>query len=202
MSELFEGEALLKWRASLSNYSAQSPLGLWNTTSTSPCVWAGIAFNREGRVIRIELNGNLYYDVKGTLKNFNFSSFPYLSTLTLTSRDVYASGSRSGILYGILPHGIGTLSRLTHLDLSWNNFSGPLPLKLTYIDLSYNSFSDKLPPSLINCVQLLSLQLQSNFFSGSIPSGYGYLKDLTQLVLADNQLSGVIPEGIKSSGKR
>ncbi|CAD6226150.1 unnamed protein product [Miscanthus lutarioriparius] len=78
---------------------------------------------------------------------------------------------------------IGSLancSRLQHLSIGWNKFSGKL-----------------LPGSLANLsTNLQWLQISSNNISGVIPSDIGNLAGLEVLDFGENLLTGVIPESI------
>uniref|UniRef100_R7W6P1 Putative inactive receptor kinase n=1 Tax=Aegilops tauschii TaxID=37682 RepID=R7W6P1_AEGTA len=71
-------------------------------------------------------------------------------------------------LQGTFPQGLQHCSSMTHLDLSNNNFSGPIPdiswlnPYLTYLDLSYNNFSGEIPESIVNLEYLNVLNLQHN----------------------------------------
>ncbi|KAJ0245481.1 inactive leucine-rich repeat receptor-like protein kinase [Hirschfeldia incana] len=103
-------------------------------------------------------------------------------------------------LEGGFPLGIKLCSDLTALDLSRNNFSGPLPSNITdsiplvtTLDLSYNQFSGPIPPSISNITFLNSLMLQHNQFNGTLPAELVLLGRLTQFSVADNLLTGPIP---------
>ncbi|KAF8095610.1 hypothetical protein N665_0329s0029 [Sinapis alba] len=103
-------------------------------------------------------------------------------------------------LTGEFPRGIKLCSDLTALDLSRNNFSGPLPSNITNIiplvtvlDLSYNQFSGPIPSSFSNVTFLNSLLLQHNQFTGTLPAELVLLGRLTRFSVADNLLTGPIP---------
>ncbi|KAK1267457.1 inactive leucine-rich repeat receptor-like protein kinase [Acorus gramineus] len=103
-------------------------------------------------------------------------------------------------LQGQFPLGLEDCKSMTGLDLSSNNFSGPIPSNLskkipfiTSLDLSYNSFSGEIPVDLANCSYLNSLNLQHNRLKGQIPGQLGQLNRLTTFSVSDNFLSGPIP---------
>ncbi|KAG2261193.1 hypothetical protein Bca52824_068272 [Brassica carinata] len=103
-------------------------------------------------------------------------------------------------LRGVFPVGIKNCSDLTGLDLSRNNFSGPLPTNIdslipsvTTLDLSYNSFSGEIPVSVANITFLNILSLNGNQFTGTLPPQLGQLGRLTKISVANNRLSGPIP---------
>ncbi|XP_019097588.1 PREDICTED: probably inactive leucine-rich repeat receptor-like protein kinase At5g48380 [Camelina sativa] len=104
-------------------------------------------------------------------------------------------------LRGVFPQGIKLCSDLTGLDLSRNNFSGPLPSNLTDVihlvttlDLSYNGFSGEIPVSISNISFLNSLMLQHNQFTGQLPPQLVLLGRLKTFSVADNRLEGPIPK--------
>ncbi|KAJ9189624.1 hypothetical protein P3X46_000893 [Hevea brasiliensis] len=92
-----------------------------------------------------------------------------------------------------------TLSLLTSIDLSRNNFHGEIPEKLTKLvgllvfNSSENHISGQIPQSISELHQLLSLDLSSNRLSGPIPPSTSSLTFLENLNLSDNNLSGTIP---------
>lgn len=103
-------------------------------------------------------------------------------------------------LSGNFPLGIKECSDLTGLDLSRNNFSGPLPLNLTSViplvttlDLSDNRFSGEIPTSIANITFLNTLNLQNNQFTGRLPPQLVLLGRLTKFNVANNRLTGPIP---------
>ncbi|XP_056169611.1 MDIS1-interacting receptor like kinase 2-like isoform X2 [Syzygium oleosum] len=88
------------------------------------------------------------------------------------------------------------------LDLSRNNFTGPIPsaigklMGLTYLYLQENKFDGSIPPEIGNLMGLTNLLLQQNKLNGSIPSKIGNVKSLSMLNLRENRLDGVIPSKI------
>ncbi|XP_010424129.1 PREDICTED: probably inactive leucine-rich repeat receptor-like protein kinase At5g48380 [Camelina sativa] len=103
-------------------------------------------------------------------------------------------------LKGGFPLGIRECSDLTGLDLSRNNFSGPLPSNIfslipfvTVLDLSYNQFSGEIPASLSNITYLNNLMLRHNQFTGQLPPQLVLLRRLRWFSVADNLLTGPVP---------
>ncbi|KAA8549825.1 hypothetical protein F0562_001509 [Nyssa sinensis] len=107
---------------------------------------------------------------------------------------------------GISPF-LGNLTHLTHLNLSHNWLSGPLPYglfsslnRLNVLDLSFNSLSAELPSSLSSDIQPLSIQivdLSSNHFNGTIQSSFLQLaSNLIYFNVSNNTFTGPIPSSI------
>ena len=98
-----------------------------------------------------------------------------------------------------------TSGRVTGLDQSGNNLSGPLPAALaelsalTALDLSDNSgLTGNLPASLGNLSALTTLDASGTGLTGALPAGVGGMTALTSLDLSGASLSGPIPAGIGS----
>ncbi|KAL5548389.1 hypothetical protein UlMin_003620 [Ulmus minor] len=115
---------------------------------------------------------------------------------------------------------LSNLTKLTWLDLSFNNFSGQIPWnslnleRLTFLDLSYNMFVGHLPEICTNnstklCflsnssndqlevslpLYLESLYLYHNLLNGSISTWLYSLPSLKVLDLSTNQFTGSINE--------
>ncbi|KAI3833428.1 hypothetical protein MKX03_019923 [Papaver bracteatum] len=187
-----EVESLLKWKSTLGNQT-HSYLHSWKISSiantTSPCKWFGITCNNEGNITELILtNSNL----QGTLQSFNFSSFA-------NSVVIYLSNNN---LSGSIPSQIGSLSKLTHFDLSMNKFSVHIPLEIGFLtnmnlsDLSQNHISGQIPTSICNLSNLNALYLHTNKFSGTIPLEIGKLESLVDLDLSTNNLNATIPASI------
>ncbi|KAK2351541.1 receptor protein EIX2 [Trifolium repens] len=92
-----------------------------------------------------------------------------------------------------------TLSLVTGIDLSDNNFSGIIPNEITklfglvVLNLSRNHITGQIPETMANLLQLSSLDLSNNRLSGTIPSSLSSLSFLGSLDLSNNILMGVIP---------
>lgn len=103
---------------------------------------------------------------------------------------------------GLNSSGILRLPNLQRLDLSYNDFSGPLPVdvsemvNLQFLDFAYNKFSGKIPSEYGSLNQLLALDLSFNRLTGSIPPSLGKLTSLLWLMLANNSLTGEIPPNL------
>lgn len=98
-----------------------------------------------------------------------FSPMPNLKVLSLDRND--PNGTFPQFILNC------TNARMRSLDLSCNNFSGPLP----------DSFPEMVP-------RLRYLILSTNGFSGSIPHSLARLQKLEILRLCENNLKGGIPE--------
>nr|XP_016493362.1 PREDICTED: probable leucine-rich repeat receptor-like protein kinase At2g33170 isoform X1 [Nicotiana tabacum] len=103
---------------------------------------------------------------------------------------------------GEVPEVTERLTSLEELDLSWNNFDGPLPhfspTMMTLI-LDHNSFNGTISPvceSLVMNNSLMFLDLSSNSLSGTLSDCWRYGKNLAVLNLARNDLSGEVPHSI------
>ncbi|XP_057480946.1 probable LRR receptor-like serine/threonine-protein kinase At1g74360 [Actinidia eriantha] len=100
---------------------------------------------------------------------------------------------------GIHSSGILKLPNILRLDLSFNKFSGLLPVEISrmgslkFLILSYNQFTGNIPPEYGNLPGLQALDLSFNRLYGSIPQSFGNLESLLWLMLANNSLTGEIP---------
>jgi hypothetical protein len=101
-----------------------------------------------------------------------------------------------------IPHDLGLLTDLTHLDLDENEFSGTIPSSLgalaalTHMDMGANQLNGTIPSSLGALTALTFLGLSTNQLVGTIPSSLGTLTALTFLDLSTNQLDGTIPPSL------
>ena len=101
-------------------------------------------------------------------------------------------------LSGQISSSLGNLTFLNYVDLSDNNFFGPLPLlgglhQLQNLYLYSNNLSGNIPDAFTNCSNLIDLDISSNSLVGSISPKFGLLSNLVSVSLADNQLEGSIP---------
>ncbi|WVZ95194.1 hypothetical protein U9M48_040990 [Paspalum notatum var. saurae] len=129
------------------------------------------------------------------------------------------------IVNGHVPPSICNAKNLGVLDLSYNNFSGPIPsclienvplnvlnlrenhfkgtlpsnitirCSLQTIDLHGNNIEGKLPRGLSNCIDLEVLDFGGNRIADTFPSWLRGLPKLSILVLRSNQLYGTIGVG-------
>lgn len=89
----------------------------------------------------------------------------------------------------------------TSIDLSGNNFQGPVPAEignlkyLKGLNLSHNSLTGGIPSSLGNLTNLEWLDLSVNMLDGAIPKQLADLTSLGYLNLSENRLVGEIPSG-------
>ncbi|XP_022761442.1 probably inactive leucine-rich repeat receptor-like protein kinase At5g48380 [Durio zibethinus] len=103
-------------------------------------------------------------------------------------------------LKGQFPLGIENCLRLTWLNLSNNELSGPIPSNISQIlpfgaalDLSFNRFSGNIPKQISNCSFLSTLRLDNNQLTGLIPPELALLNRIKKFSVANNQLYGPVP---------
>ena len=102
-------------------------------------------------------------------------------------------------LTGPIPAELGDLSRLTWLYLYSNQLTGPIPAELgdlpslEYLWLYSNQLTGPIPAELGDLSSLTWLWLSGNQLTGNIPAELGDLSSLTELWLHNNQLTGTIP---------
>ncbi|KAL8031343.1 hypothetical protein ABFX02_13G018200 [Erythranthe guttata] len=135
----------------------------------------------------LDLSGS---GISGEVPNWVWSSSPALQRLNLSHNH----------LSGTIPH--LNSSELIYIDVSFNNFSGHIPLlhpHISFIQLSQNMFSG-LISSLCTTVlvDLFLLDLSSNQLAGEIPKCWENMSGLTFLNLANNKFSGEIPHTLGS----
>ncbi|KAJ9560272.1 hypothetical protein OSB04_005432 [Centaurea solstitialis] len=116
----------------------------------------------------------------------SFSKLQKLSNLDL----------RVNNLSGRIPDSFGTIDSLLELQLGRNRLTGvgSLPAKLQIaLNLSHNNFEGPIPPDLSKLQALEILDLSNNKFSGQIPSFFTRMSSLTQILFSNNRLTGTIP---------
>lgn len=111
----------------------------------------------------------------------------------------------SNALDGTIPSAtLGTLQKLTYLELDNNSLSGSIPPELglckslALLNLAKNRLTGVLPVQLGNLSHLQVLKLQFNKLVGEIPVQLTQLHSLSTLNISWNSLSGSIPDSISS----
>ncbi|XP_059299785.1 probable inactive receptor kinase At1g48480 [Lycium ferocissimum] len=160
---------------------------LWNTTSTSPCNWAGIQCeNNRVTVLRLPASA-----LSGTLPVNTISNLTRLRTLSL----------RVNRLSGPLPNDLSKCVELRNVYLHGNFFTGPVGSSLSglhslvRLNLADNNFSGEIPSSFNKLTRLRTVLVQKNQFFGSLPE----LKfpNLEQFNVSFNKLNGSIPRSLE-----
>ncbi|CAN4098321.1 unnamed protein product [Withania somnifera] len=148
---------------------------LWNTTTTSPCNWAGVQCENN-RVTVLRLPASALY---GTLPMKTFSNLTRLRTLSL----------RLNRLSGPLPSDISQCVELRNVYLQGLR-------SLVRLNLADNNFSGEIPSVFNNLTRLRTLLLEKNQFSGSLPE----LKfhSLEQFNVSFNKLNGFVPRSLEA----
>lgn len=103
-------------------------------------------------------------------------------------------------LQGGFPSGLKYCGSMTSLVLSQNSLTGNIPKELCHwlpylviIDLSHNQFTGPIPSQLYNCRYLNVLRLNGNQLTGKIPWQLAQLQRLKEFNVANNRLSGPMP---------
>lgn len=176
---------LMNIKKSLSDPNGQLHNWNANNTTSSPCAFNGVHCDREGHVVRLELDNFL---VAGSFPS-KVCSMRYLTVLSFANNEIK----------GEVPMDLTDCTNLRRLDLSQNYLGGSLPSfvsempNLEYLDFSGNNFTGPIPPAFGQLRKLQTLNLFSNFLDGTIPGFLGNLTNLLELNLAINLFSGPIP---------
>ncbi|XP_019179171.1 PREDICTED: probable LRR receptor-like serine/threonine-protein kinase At3g47570 [Ipomoea nil] len=145
---------------------------------TMPSSWGSLQ-----QLIGLNLEGNkLFGEIPISLGNLSI-----LSELYLPFNE----------LQGTIPISFGNFKFLMELDLSRNKLQGNFPkfflTSLVYLDLSHNQFTGPLPVEIGGLKNLVSLNLSNNMFLGTLPSTIGALNSLIELNINHNLFHGFIP---------
>ncbi|KAJ0772094.1 putative leucine-rich repeat-containing, plant-type, leucine-rich repeat domain superfamily [Helianthus annuus] len=140
----------------------------------------------------IDMGGNSFQNISLTslLRSFLDCKSPSLESLYLESSQLSCS----------LPNQLEQLVNLVHLDLGYNDISGPIPesignlsfLRLLYLD--GNLISGPIPYSVGGLSSLETLTLSHNHLTGTLPESLGQLSKLKYLDLSHNLLTGVVTD--------
>ncbi|XP_074556840.1 receptor-like protein EIX1 [Curcuma longa] len=165
---------------SLSNTSINDILPHWFWNSSSSTFWV------------IDLSHN---NLRGTLPSSSIESMSRLEILILCSNK----------LEGLVPH---WPPQIVALDLSFNDFSGPIPTKISpqigsdfirshNFILSNNRINGSIPSFICTWEQLRGLDLSYNKLSGEIPKCWQEANTSLYFIhLGNNKLTGEIPSSI------
>ncbi|XP_035839814.1 receptor-like protein 6 [Helianthus annuus] len=158
------------------------------------CLWDGVEC-RFGHVIGLDLSSSFLY---GTISSNNsLFDLIHLRTLNLADNDFDSSQ---------IPSGIGQLSQLANLNLSFSVFSGEVPKQfsqlrnLVSLDLSRNGLKMQ-TFDFQNLVQNSSETLRELFLSevnidSELPASIGNLTHLNIMDLRECALTGTLPASI------
>ncbi|XP_060973696.1 receptor-like protein 9DC1 [Cannabis sativa] len=175
----------------------------WDIKSKDCCRWSGVTCDDvTGHVIHLDLKCS---GLQGFLHSNNaLFSLSHLQSLILS----YNNFSHSKI-----SSEFGKFSNMVHLDLSFSNFSGKVPLQLSYLsnlltlDLSSRQYSYEVlsletnswKRTVANLTNLRELFLSQVHMSSTSPDSFMNLStSLTSLDLSYSDLQGKLPENVLS----
>ncbi|XP_020884033.1 leucine-rich repeat receptor-like tyrosine-protein kinase PXC3 isoform X2 [Arabidopsis lyrata subsp. lyrata] len=173
-----------------------------------------VAINRELGVPGWSSNGTDYCTWVGLKCGLNnsFVEMLDLSGLQLRGNVTLISDLRSlkhldlssNNFNGPIPASFGNLSELEFLDLSLNRFVGAIPVEfgklrgLKAFNISNNLLVGEIPDELKVLERLEEFQVSGNGLNGSIPHWVGNLSNLRVFTAYENDLVGEIPNGLGS----
>ncbi|CAI8583454.1 unnamed protein product [Vicia faba] len=179
---------------SSNNFTGAIPVEIGSISLLKGLYLGGNNFSRDVPETLLKLSNLVFLDF--SRNNFGGDIQKIFGNFTQVRFLLLHSNSYTG---GLLSSGIFTLPNITRLDLSFNGFSGPLPVEISHMQslellmLSYNQFNGTIPSEFGNMHNLQALDLAFNRLSGPIPPSLGNLTSLLWLMLADNSLNGTIP---------
>ncbi|KAI4389244.1 hypothetical protein MLD38_001492 [Melastoma candidum] len=178
------------------------PSRLTDDPTVLHCLWPGVACDHAGSVTSISISSGVYGSTS-TETGQSLTSPGLGGTIPPSLFDSMTSLQNLDLsrnnFSGPIPPSIGKLAALTRLYLQGNMFSGSIPAEigalgaLTDMDLSFNLLTCPIPSLLGKLTSLQSLKLQGNQFACQIPSGIGYLSSLRFINMSANGLIGHIP---------
>lgn len=197
--------------------------GAWSTkpgwmSSPDECTWYGIECNGDGYVRAIRLRSN---NLSGMFPPETVLVAQSLEVLDLTDNNVYNDGfsqndwlgdlsklqylsvSQTGFSDNGIPTGIGRLTELTDLDVSYCLYLGPLQAsvftnlqKVRYLDISGNSYNSAAPSTIGSMANLKFFYAVNTDLTGNL----GFItssQSVEEVWIDDNpQFGGAIPGSI------
>ncbi|KAJ0691567.1 putative leucine-rich repeat-containing, plant-type, leucine-rich repeat domain superfamily [Helianthus annuus] len=198
-SLLFQFKESMSINKSASGDSRAYPkVASWNLNTSdgtrSCCLWDGVEC-RFGHVIGLDLSSSFLY---GPIDSNN-SLFNLIHLRTLNLADNNFDSSQ-------IPSGIGQLSQLVNLNLSFSFFSGEVPIQISQLrnlvslDLSRNGLKMQ-SSDFQNLVQnssetLRELSLSEVNIDSDLPASIGNLTHLNTLDLRECAFTGALPASI------
>ncbi|XP_054822074.1 probable LRR receptor-like serine/threonine-protein kinase At1g74360 isoform X2 [Prosopis cineraria] len=184
------------------NFSRDIPEELLNLTNLA---FLDLTRNQFGGNIQ-EIFGK-FKQVKYLLLHSNNYTGGLSSSGTLKLPNILRLDLSCNNFSGPLPTEISQMSSLKLLMLAYNQFTGPIPLefgnlpRLQALDLSFNNLSGPIPPTLGKLTSLLWLMLANNSLTGEIPRELGNCSSLLWINLANNKLTGKFPPELANIGR-
>ncbi|PHT82827.1 hypothetical protein T459_11270 [Capsicum annuum] len=156
-----------------------------------------------------------------SLNNLSGSFPPIMCSILPNIEKLYLNTLTN--LVGTIPHSISNCSKLTHLELSYNQLTGLIPNSLGYLthlqllNLGGNNLmtsmgnlstslirfyannckiKGRIPNEVGNLSSLLFLYLSGNNLVGSIPTSIGNLRNLQRFNMKNNKLTGFVGDHI------
>ncbi|KAG6652037.1 hypothetical protein CIPAW_06G155600 [Carya illinoinensis] len=183
----------LKALTGLSNCLGSVVVGWNSVVSPDCCNWTGVTCDSSTgsgrRVVGLELvSRKLTGKICESLADLDQLRFLNLS---------------DNLLSGSLPDDLFRLQNLEIIDISSNEFVGPInggmcasSSSIRVLNFSDNHFTGGIPKDLANCTSLHHLSFHGNYLSGSLPDGVFQLQNLCELHIQDNSFSGPLKNGV------
>ncbi|XP_040382388.1 probable LRR receptor-like serine/threonine-protein kinase At1g74360 [Oryza brachyantha] len=160
----------------------------WSESDPSPCGWAGVTCDGDGRVTALNLSGS-------TISGGAFGNFSRLTALTWLDLSDNSIG-------GELPAGdLAQCRGLVHLNLSHNLIAGALDLSgltgLRTLDVSGNRLEGGIAANFpAICGDLAVLNVSSNRLAGNVTALFDGCPKLEYIDLSSNNFTGELWPGI------